>query len=79
MNCSDCGAVNAAGARFCSQCGVPLARRCAECGAENAAAARFCNHCGRSLTATAPATTRGTAPVRVPLPAAVPASSSGGN
>jgi len=49
MRCSDCAADNLAGARFCSNCGKPLAPKCAECGAELAPNARFCSQCGASL------------------------------
>ncbi|MEO8675104.1 MAG: adenylate/guanylate cyclase domain-containing protein, partial [Casimicrobiaceae bacterium] len=50
MNCTDCGAVNPAGARFCSQCGTPLAAHCPACGVDVAPAARFCHQCGTGLT-----------------------------
>ncbi len=47
--CAACGATNLAAARFCSNCGRPLANRCAGCGTENAPGARFCNQCGAAL------------------------------
>ena len=47
MHCDACGHANADDARFCGQCGGPLARRCAGCGAALAAAQRFCTQCGR--------------------------------
>src|SRR5271170_3381439 len=49
MNCRNCGAENAAGKKFCSQCGSGLAIRCPKCGAENAPASRFCGDCGAAL------------------------------
>jgi len=49
MNCRNCGAENAAGKKFCSQCGSGLAIRCPKCRAENAPASRFCGDCGAAL------------------------------
>ncbi|WP_028217536.1 adenylate/guanylate cyclase domain-containing protein [Paraburkholderia oxyphila] len=46
MRCADCGFENAAGAHFCEQCGMRLARLCSRCGHELSASARFCNACG---------------------------------
>ncbi|AKA24991.1 double zinc ribbon domain-containing protein [Pseudomonas chlororaphis] len=46
-SCPDCGANNAAGARFCQQCGTSLhPAACGQCGNPLAAAARFCGQCG---------------------------------
>jgi class 3 adenylate cyclase/tetratricopeptide (TPR) repeat protein len=56
--CSNCGADNTAGARFCSACGTALAPRCPNCGSEVAAEARFCQSCGHALTAEAQADER---------------------
>jgi membrane protease subunit (stomatin/prohibitin family) len=53
VTCASCGAANPAGARFCSNCGKPLALRCASCGTENAAGSRFCSQCGSPLTGSA--------------------------
>jgi class 3 adenylate cyclase len=50
MICPNCQTANAANARFCQNCGQPLARVCANCGAINAPDARFCNQCGTPLT-----------------------------
>jgi class 3 adenylate cyclase len=49
MRCSNCGIDNAAGSRFCNQCGTPLGKTCPECAVENARDARFCSQCGGSL------------------------------
>src|SRR6202171_30894 len=49
MSCSKCGTENAAGKKFCSQCGSGLAASCPKCGAENAPGARFCGDCGAAL------------------------------
>ena len=50
MRCSSCDFDNREGAKFCNECGAPLALRCASCGAENQAGAKFCNECGTALT-----------------------------
>jgi hypothetical protein len=49
--CPKCNAENDPDARFCKNCGAPLAtqRNCPNCGHPNAADARFCDNCGRSL------------------------------
>jgi WD40 repeat protein/serine/threonine protein kinase len=48
-----CGAVNAAGNRFCKQCGRPLAtareRRCASCDGLVPSGVNFCVHCGKEI------------------------------
>jgi len=49
MHCTNCGTENAAGKKFCSQCGSGLALRCPKCSAENAPGARFCGDCGAAL------------------------------
>ncbi len=49
MQCIQCNADNAEGAKFCNECGAGLAGRCAGCGSENAPLAKFCNQCGASL------------------------------
>ena len=51
MDCSSCGRVNRAGARFCGGCGKPLAAHCPACGADTEADARFCDGCGAALGA----------------------------
>src|SRR5919197_3461045 len=62
VTCSNCGAENPVGNRFCGDCGTPLAAACPECGAENPAGQRFCGQCGTSLAA---------APAQAPREAAV--------
>src|SRR3954454_23662652 len=54
MDCPACGSVAAAGAKFCSECGTPLARACPSCGTTADAAAKFCAECGTGLDAAAP-------------------------
>src|SRR5262249_39799610 len=48
-NCVRCGAENAAGTRFCGECGGALGNRCPHCGAENGAGRKFCGDCGTAL------------------------------
>ena len=42
---------NRPGAKFCSECGAPLAAACPSCGAPVEAAAKFCAECGRRARA----------------------------
>jgi len=51
MRCSNCGIDNAAGSRFCNQCGSPLGQACPKCAVQNASDAKFCSHGGASLGA----------------------------
>jgi class 3 adenylate cyclase len=44
--CAGCGHANGGEARFCEECGTPLAPRCRSCGAEVSPTARFCSNCG---------------------------------
>src|SRR5580704_8676249 len=70
MICSNCGAENPTGLKFCEQCAAPFKKRCPQCGFENSAAARFCGECAASLSAAAPelATQRGAIPTVQLLP-----------
>jgi class 3 adenylate cyclase len=47
MSCSACGHPIPERAKFCNECGAPVASRCAGCGTELTPAAKFCNECGR--------------------------------
>jgi len=53
--CPACGASNAPGVRFCSECGsrleaeAPAKRFCPSCGAEVEAGVRFCGECGSKM------------------------------
>jgi class 3 adenylate cyclase/tetratricopeptide (TPR) repeat protein len=53
MQCSQCQHVNPAGAKFCLECGAPLARACGHCGRQLPPAAKFCPECGQPATAAA--------------------------
>ncbi|HWD65691.1 MAG TPA: adenylate/guanylate cyclase domain-containing protein [Solirubrobacteraceae bacterium] len=62
MNCPNCQAENKEGAKFCSECGTPLALRCPRCGAGHRPGQKFCDECGLALGAGAPADTPAPAP-----------------
>jgi class 3 adenylate cyclase/tetratricopeptide (TPR) repeat protein len=47
MNCPNCATENPQEARFCFNCGTPLAVECSNCGTSLQAGARFCHHCGQ--------------------------------
>jgi class 3 adenylate cyclase/predicted nucleic acid-binding Zn ribbon protein len=49
MDCSNCGAANDPGQKFCGQCGASLVTACPNCGSANPADRRFCGECGTSL------------------------------
>src|SRR5713226_2420498 len=53
MRCSNCGAENPEGLKFCNECAAPFKRRCAKCGFDNAPTAKFCGECAAPLSATA--------------------------
>lgn len=55
MRCPRCSAENAAGMRFCGQCGTPLGAACPSCGAGNPPEHRFCGQCGAPLAGSADA------------------------
>jgi len=54
MHCAGCGFDNREGAKFCNNCGSPLALRCTSCAAENPGGAKFCSECGASLPTQSP-------------------------
>ncbi len=54
MTCSNCGADDLGGNKFCLQCGHLLAQACPSCGAPLPAGARFCGACGSPLQEVAP-------------------------
>ena len=68
--CSNCGAENSAGRKFCGKCAAPLARFCAVCGTANEPGADFCGECGAALTAGTPALAVAAAPQPRDLPVA---------
>lgn len=49
VTCANCGSRNPSTAKFCDDCGRPLARSCSGCGKANAGDARFCADCGNPL------------------------------
>src|SRR5688500_11941370 len=48
--CPDCGTENAAGSRFCDECGATLSAACPNCGEPHRPGAKFCANCGTALT-----------------------------
>ena len=68
MRCASCGTENAAGRKFCLQCGTPLASACPQCGSPNEPQALFCGECGAPLKAEG-----AIAATRLPAPPAAPA------
>jgi class 3 adenylate cyclase/tetratricopeptide (TPR) repeat protein len=50
VTCPSCGTANAAGAKFCSECGTRFATTCPACGAVNLPGAKFCSECGTQVT-----------------------------
>jgi len=49
VKCSGCDFENAAGIKFCGECGAPLKLKCSGCGFENAPGIKFCGECGKPL------------------------------
>ncbi|MFO1038923.1 MAG: adenylate/guanylate cyclase domain-containing protein [Geminicoccaceae bacterium] len=49
MRCGGCGTENAAGRRFCADCGKPLPHLCVACGWSNEPSAKYCGGCGARL------------------------------
>lgn len=50
-HCRQCHHENETDARFCSQCGTPIATSlaCPACGQANEADAQFCTQCGQKI------------------------------
>ena len=44
-----CGASISSKAKFCSECGAPLARKCSSCGTELKTGMKFCPECGAKV------------------------------
>src|SRR5271167_1515371 len=59
MRCAKCGSNNREGRKFCSKCGVALARQCPRCGASNEPGEDFCGECGTAVAANAVAAPTG--------------------
>ena len=54
MLCSSCGVENEPSAKFCSECGSPLARACPNCHSAVQSTAKFCSECGTTLAQPGP-------------------------
>ena len=46
VECRECHSQVPAGAKFCAECGTPMAKHCTNCNASLAPAAKFCAECG---------------------------------
>jgi class 3 adenylate cyclase/tetratricopeptide (TPR) repeat protein len=66
MKCLACSHENLVDAKFCEECGEPLARVCPSCGKPVAPNAKFCRDCGFRLAAPASPPPTPT-PVEIPL------------
>jgi class 3 adenylate cyclase/predicted ATPase len=62
MKCLRCQQENPPQAKFCLECGAPLALKCSACGTELPAGAKFCPECGQSVNAQPAKATRFTSP-----------------
>ena len=49
MRCPECSTENAAGRKFCAECGTRLSSACPSCGSANDPGAKFCGECGTPL------------------------------
>jgi class 3 adenylate cyclase/tetratricopeptide (TPR) repeat protein len=49
MQCTRCRHENAAGAKFCGECGARLEAPCAACGTVNPSGNKYCHECGTAL------------------------------
>ncbi|HJQ75358.1 MAG TPA: adenylate/guanylate cyclase domain-containing protein, partial [Gaiellaceae bacterium] len=66
--CPTCGAQNASGRKFCTECGTPLALACPSCGAPITGAEKFCGECGTPLAEARPvAPAASAAPAETPV------------
>lgn len=54
MVCDTCQHDSQSNAKFCSECGAPLARPCPSCGRQQLSTAKYCDECGTSLTSPLP-------------------------
>jgi ribosomal protein L40E len=59
VTCGQCGSENPPTARFCLECGSPLALSRPSCHSPYAPEQKFCGECGAALTAAPPATPAG--------------------
>ncbi len=48
--CSNCGAENSPGVKFCGECGAALSAVCPACNTPNEPGRKFCGECGAALT-----------------------------
>jgi membrane protease subunit (stomatin/prohibitin family) len=46
VECRECHSPVRVGAKFCGECGTPMAKHCTNCNAEMSPTAKFCGECG---------------------------------
>ncbi|TAL12119.1 MAG: adenylate/guanylate cyclase domain-containing protein [Chloroflexota bacterium] len=66
MICSNCATENRPDAKFCMECGTPLAAGCPTCGTVNPPGAKFCSECATRLDGGRTAVASGASPGAVP-------------
>lgn len=49
IKCNNCGTLNKSTAKYCDNCGKPLAKICPKCNALNDTKATYCDNCGTHL------------------------------
>jgi predicted ATPase/class 3 adenylate cyclase len=64
LTCGRCGTDNAAGRKFCTECGAPLSLACPSCGASLDGTEKFCGECGTALLGQADPTPAAPVPAR---------------
>jgi hypothetical protein len=62
MKCARCQQENPPQAKFCLECGTPIALKCAASGNELPAGAKFCPECGQAVSAQPGIASRFTSP-----------------
>ena len=72
MQCPQCQHENAAGQKFCGECGARLAFVCPACSASNLPTNKFCGECGAKLGASPPASAAGPSGAAGSAPNAAP-------
>jgi hypothetical protein len=68
MICGTCAQENQPNAKFCLECGAPIARSCPACGSPQPPTTKFCGECGMALTPGLAAPRASVAPVSAVVP-----------
>jgi class 3 adenylate cyclase/tetratricopeptide (TPR) repeat protein len=78
MACLSCGAETRPNQKFCSECGLSLARACPSCGTAYEGSPKFCAECGTPFAASAPPASASAALQPVHSAAALPIDAAAG-